>query len=108
MEKYIPKVGEKLYLRQHTGDDYADMVKEPYTVIKVTKSAVYIQSAKCIFEWPRRYDSLPIRIEEDLEGHIIKLNYAPKKNKWQIKAYSNDTYPRYAYFGTWAYFPYLN
>ena len=46
MEKVMPKVGDKCYLRQFTGSYYVDMVKDPYTVIEVTPTRVLVQECK--------------------------------------------------------------
>lgn len=105
--KYIPQVGEKLYLRQLTGNCMVDMVKEPYTVIKVTPKNVFIQRCKLIFNGPRYYNTLADRIEEDLDGDIRQLNWAPKKQRWQIDEYKTG-YPEIAVFGSWQYQPYLD
>lgn len=106
-DKYFPKVGDKLYLSQRTGNSWIDMVKTPYTVIGVTKTNVFIQACRCIFPTPRYFDTLPTSIEADPNGEIVKLNWAPKRGKWQIDRYQTG-YPEFAYFGEWLYQPYLD
>lgn len=108
MEQKLPKVGDQLFLSQITGDDYVDMVKIPYTVIAVNNKCITIQSAKCIFPEKRHYDTLALDIIEDKEGVIKKLYFSKNKNRWQHKCYKGDTYPYYAFFGKYEYFPYLN
>lgn len=125
MNKTFPKVGEQLYLQQITGDSWVDMVKRPYTVIGVNKNEVVVQEAKCI--WPiyhccgnpnldvpelegqrvQFYDTLAESIEEDPFGQIKVLTWHSKRNKWGTKGRDSD-YPSYAYFGKYAYQPYLN
>lgn len=105
--KTYPKVDDKLYLQQRTGNMYVDEVKRPYTVIGVTPSAVRVQACKLIFNGPRYYDTMPDMIEADPEGEILELHWAPSKGKWQIDKYGSG-YPEYAYFGRWEYHPYLN
>ena len=106
-EKFFPEVGTHLYLSQITGDGWVDMVKRPYTVIRVDKKHVYIQGCKLVFNGPRYYDTLPDDIKEDINGEVLVLNWAPKKHMWQVDKY-NTGYPSYAYFGEWCYSPYLN
>ena len=105
----IPPVGTRLYLSQRTGNPWVDMVKKPYTVVRIINDKkIVIQEAKCEFPTPRYYDSLPINIKEDEDGDILELNWAPKKHKWQYKSFPSDSYPYYAYFGRWEYQPYLD
>ena len=106
-EKFYPNVGDPLYLRQRTGNSWVDMCKYPYTVIEVTKSNVYIQACKLIFDGPRYYDTVASRIEDDPNGEILKLNWAPKKGQWQIDKYQTG-YPEFAVFGRHEHQPYLN
>lgn len=105
--KVFPKVGDKLYLQQHTGNQFVDAVKRPYTVIAVTPTFIQIQACKLIFNKPQHYDTLPDRIEADTNGEVLKLYWAPSKGKWQIDKYKSG-YPQYAHFGRWEYFPYLD
>lgn len=107
MEKEIQPIGTKLYLSQRTGDYYVDLVKTPYTVVGYLKGKMLIQSAKCNFPENSYWDTLPISIEEDPDGLIIELSWAPKKKRWQIDKYHTG-YPEIAYFGSWEYFPYWN
>lgn len=105
--KFYPEVGDKLYLSQVTGNYMVDMVKTPYTVIGVNKSHVIIQACKLIFNGPRYYNTLADDIQEDPQGEILSLNWAPKKKCWQIDKYKTG-YPEIAYFGKWKFQPYLD
>lgn len=107
-EKFIPKVGEQLYLSQRTGKYWVDMVKRPYTVIKVSPREVHVQACKLLFVGPRYFDSIADVIQEDREGEILVLHWAPKKGRWQRALYSGDPYPLFAFFGHWEHQPYLN
>ena len=106
--KVYPKIGEKLYLSQRTGDYYVDMVKTPYTVVGFFMGKVLVQEAECIFPKPRYYDTLPLEIKANPQGNIIALNWSPKHKTWQYNTISHAGYPEYAHFGNWEYFPYLN
>ena len=106
-EKFIPKIGTKLYLHQRTGDAWVDMCKYPYTVIGYDRGKVLIQQCKLIFNGPRYYDTLASAILEDPHGEILALSWAPKKGQWQIDKYKTG-YPEIAVFGSWEYQPYLN
>lgn len=106
-EKEFPKVGDKLYLSQETGDSWVDMVKRPYDVIQVNPNSVLIQAAKCVFDGPQYYDSLPTKMLKDESGEIVELHWAPKKKRWQYDKYKTG-YPEIAHFGEYAYQPYLN
>lgn len=105
--KVFPKVGDKLYLSQRTGNAWVDMVRRPYTVVGITKSKVIIQECKLVFNGVRYYDTLPDEILEDKNGEILELNWAPKKERWQIDKYHTG-YPEIAFFGYWDYQPYLD
>ena len=105
--KFYPSIGTKLYLSQNTGNYYVDKVKHPYTVIGYDHGKIIIQSAKLVFSGPRYYDSIPDRIEEDSNGDILKLNWAPKKCAWQVDQYKTG-YPSIAHFGSWEFDPYLD
>ena len=125
MEKYLPKVGDKLYLCQFTGDCYVDEVKRPYTVIEVTSKVVRIQSCKLIapvyhctgnpymdrpdLEGQRVFffDTVAESIEEDKNGFIEELTWHGHKGMWGTKGRDSD-YPAYAVFGQWKHQPYLD
>ena len=107
MIKY-PKIGDKLYLSQRTGDEWVEMVKRPATVVAVTKGTVSIQFCKCIFDGVRYYDSLPTEILPDPDGQIVKLRWSAKRNRWQYNTADHAGYPEYAYFGEYEYQGYLN
>ena len=107
MEKVYPKIGDHLYLSQRTGNYWVDSVKNPYTVIAVTPVKVKVQKCRLIFNGPRYYDSYPDEIEEDKDGEILELVWAPKKKRWQIDKYKTG-YPEIAFFGEWQFEPYLN
>lgn len=124
-KKYFPKIGDKLYLRQFTGNYMIDMVKYPYTVIDVKPSKVIVQSCKLIapiykcvgnpmldrpdLEGQRVffYDTVAERIEEDPNGAIEELTWHPKRGMWGTHGRDSD-YPRYAIFGEWKHQPYLD
>lgn len=121
MEKYIPKIGEQLYLQCHNGSEYGNLVKTPYTVVAVGKSKIKVQS--CDYIWPvydghwgreeligercQFYDTIPEVILPDPDGEIIELHWAPKKGKWQYDPYKTG-YPEIAHFGKYEYYPYLD
>ena len=107
-EKTYPKVGDKLYLRQFTGNDYVDMVKRPYTVIGVEKGKVLVQECNLIFNGPRYYDTLPDEIVEDKNGRIEELTWHTKRMMWGTKGREAD-YPQFAIFTKeYEFQPYLN
>lgn len=125
MEKTNVKPGDKLYLRQFTGNSMIDMVKRPYTVLEVTPTRVKIQT--CKYVWPiyhctgnpmldmpeyegkrvQFYDTIPEIIEADKEGEVYELTWHSKKGMWGTKGRERD-YPEYAVFGKWEYMPYLD
>ena len=96
-EKTYPKVGDKLYLRQFTGNYYVDMVKRPYTVVEVNKTTIKVQECDLIFNGPRYFDTLPDKIVEDKNGRIEELTWHPKRMMWGTKGREAD-YPQYAIF----------
>ena len=104
--KYIPTVGEHLYLQPKPSSSYyVNIVKRPYTVIAVSGREVVIQSAKCVYApGPVYYDTMPIGFEEDPNGRIQTLHWAPKAGYWQ----TGSSWPDYAHFGEWDYYPYLD
>lgn len=125
MEKTLPKVGDKLYLRQFTGSYYVDMVKRPYTVISVSPSKVVVQACKLIapvyhccgnpyldrpdLEGQRVffYDTVAESIQEDPYGRKEELTWHGRKGMWGTKGRDSD-YPEYAIFGEWKHQPYLD
>ena len=107
MPKYYPEVGTKLYLSQQTGSYYVDMVKHPYTVIGHRNGRVVIQECKLVFNGPRYFDTLPDEIQQDPNGEVLELSWAPKKERWQVDKYKTG-YPSIAHFGSWDYQPYLD
>ena len=105
--KHIPQIGEHLYIRKSTGNEWIDMIKHPYTVIKIINdNNIIIQEAECIFPTPRYYDTLPTEIVEDKFGTCMKMKWSEKKQKWLESP--QDNYPYFAVFGKWDYQPYLN
>lgn len=106
-DKTFPKVGDKLYLKQFTGNAWVDMVKHPYTVIGVTNNKVFIQSCRLIFNGPRYFDTLPDGIEKDPNGTIEQLTWHSKRGMWGTPGRESD-YPSFAIFGEWVYQPYLD
>ena len=108
-EKYMPKVGDKLYVRQHTGRYYIDICKDPYTVFKIEKNIVYIREAECIFPYPRYFNTLPTEIRDNPNGKVMKLKWSEKWQRWQETPARGDTkYAYFAVFGEWEYMPYLD
>lgn len=125
MEKTLPKVGDKLYLRQFTGSYYVDMVKRPYTVISVSPSKVVVQACKLIapvyhccgnpyldrpdLEGQRVffYDTVAESIQEDPYGRKKELTWHGRKGMWGTKGRDSD-YPEYAIFGEWKHCPYMD
>lgn len=126
MDKTYPQVGDKLYLRQFTGNDCVDSVKRPYTVIEVTNSKVVVQA--CEYIWPiyhctgnphmdrpdlegqrvQFYDTIPEVILPDENGFTYELTWHSKRGRWGTKGRDED-YPRYAIFTKdYVYSPYLN
>lgn len=127
MEKYLPHVGEQLYLSQRTGNFYIDFTKRPYTVIEVSNSEVKVQECKLIYpifkydpktmsdyykEFDGKrvcfYDTIAESIEENPEGRILTLRWAPKHQRWQHTSCAGDRYPLIAFFGKWEHQPYLD
>ena len=126
MKKYIPKIGEELYLRQLTGLYYVDIVKNPYTVVEVNDNTVKVQSCELIapvyhccgnpyldrpdLEGQRVffYDTLAESILPDPNGEIIELKWSDKKERWEYKRSKDDSYPQFAVFGKYEYQPYLD
>lgn len=106
--KFYPPVGTKLYLSQRTGREYVDMVRTPYTVIGHNSAGqLLIQECELIFDGPRYYDTFASDIKANPNGHVLALNWAPKKECWQIDKYKTG-YPSIAFFGKWDYHPYLD
>lgn len=110
--EFYPAIGEHLFLSQHTGDYYVDLVKIPYTVVDYDsrKHLVYVQRCKLIFNGPIYYDTVADDIEADPTAEIELLTWADNKryHGWVKKSYPNDTYPYVAHFGEWKHQPYLN
>lgn len=106
MSKYVPKVGDKLYLSSSTNNYWVDSVRDPYTVIEVKGNICMVQECKLIFKGIRYFDTLPDRIEEDKNGRVKKLRWSSKKERWQETP--AGSYPQIAHFGSWDYAPYLN
>lgn len=129
MEKYLPKVGDKLYLRQFTKSYYVDMVKRPYTVVGVTPTKVLVQECKLIYpifkanpNWNERqkeyykdmvgkrvafFNTVAESIEPDPAGRIEELTWHGRKGMWGTKGKDSD-YPEYAIFGEYRHQPYLD
>lgn len=105
--KYTPYIGEHCYIRQRTGNMWVDEVMRPYTVIGVDNNIIVLQEAKCIFNGPRYYDSMPDSIIEDPNGRKRKFRWSERKQRWQETPC--DVYPYFAVFGSgYQYAPYLN
>ena len=125
-EKFLPEVGDKLYLSQETGRFYVDITKTPYTVIEVSKTEVKIQSCRLVFpvfhydpktmspyykqfdgQRPRFFDTVAESIEPDPNGRIKILHWAPKTGRWQCTE-GCSAYPEFAHFGEYQHQPYLD
>lgn len=128
-EKVIPQIGDKLYLRQYTGNYMVDMVKRPYTVISASPTRVVVQACKLIYpvfkenpNWSERekayykdmvgkrigfYDTVAESIEEDPTGRTEELTWHPRRGMWGTKGRESD-YPEFAVFGNWEHQPYLD
>lgn len=125
MPKVYPNIGDKLYLKQVNSSYYCNLVKRPYTVVKIEGGHVYVQACKLIApvyhcsDHPHNsqpelegkrvffYDTVAEKIEEDPNGEIEKLSWSPKKQRWQVDRYKTG-YPEVAFFGKWEHFPYLD
>lgn len=125
--KTFPKVGEHAYLRQFTGNYYVDMVKRPYTVIRVEDNKVIVQEARLhypIFHYDPEtmdeyykqfdgketcfYDTIAESIEPDPFGRIEELTWHSKRGLWGTKGKDSD-YPEYLIIGQdYQHAPYLN
>lgn len=110
MEKTLPKVGTQGYLRQFTGSYYVDMVKDPVTVVSVSRSEVIVQHAQLIapvyhccgnpnldrpdLEGQRVffYDTIAETILPDPNGKKERLTWHPRKNRWGT---SGTSYPAF-------------
>ena len=124
-EKWMPKVGDKLYLRQFTGHYYVDICKRPCTVIAVQPTRIFVQGCKLIapvyhcegnpyrdrpdLEGQRVffYDTVAESIEEDPQGLIQELTWHRGRGMWGTRGKDSD-YPQYAIFGEWKHQPYLD
>ena len=107
-KKFYPVNGQHLYIHQRTGDMWVDQVRRPYTVVDVKKDYVDVRECKAIFKGPQYYDTLPDSIEDDPNGRVLRLHWAPKKCRWQHADEPGDRYPLIACFGEWDWQPYLN
>lgn len=105
-QKTEHKVGERLYLSKITGSFYIDAIKTPWTVIESKPSSITIQRAREIYNGPRYYDTLPDDIQEDPNGETIKLIWSKAREAWVES--NGGRHPRYAFFGQWESFPYLD
>jgi len=120
MKKYLPKIGDQLYLRQFTKDMYVNEVKRPYTVINVSSKYVVVQKCKLIApiyhnpQDPRDgqriffYDTVAESIEPDPNGPMEILSWHSRKGMWGSSGVKDSDYPLYAVFGKYEHFPYLN
>jgi hypothetical protein len=103
----MPKIGDKLYLRQRTGSYYVDLCKRPYTVKSIiSHDKIEIQECELIFNGPRYYDTLPDEIKADPNGDTMILRWNEKRQAWC--EYPLRDYPQFAVFGKWEYQPYLD
>lgn len=105
MAKFYPEIGDKLYLQQMpSGNYYADIVKQPYTVILVEDKQIIVQRAKLIFDGPRYYDSYPRDIQPDPNGSKEALRWSVKNDAW----ITDNGYPWIAHFGEYDFVPYMD
>jgi hypothetical protein len=109
-QKYLPKIGEHLYLQQG-GKSYGCVaeVKNAYTVIDVNEDCVTVQ--ECGYDWPNQsyYNTMPLGIHEDKKGQIKELHWSNKYGCWQYTSHgSMADYPLQAHFGRWEYYPYMD
>ena len=107
MITHVPYVGEKLYLRQKTGQYYVDICKRPYTVSRILgPDKNEVQECEMIFKGPRYYDTLPDEIKENPNGYTKVLRWNEKRQAWC--EFPLRDYPQFAVFGNWEYQPYLD
>lgn len=119
--------GMPLYLRQFTKNSWVDMVKRPYTVIRIiNEHTIEVQSAKLIFpvfhynsetmsDYYKQfdgkrvcfYDTVAESIEPDENGREEILTWHPKRGMFGTIGRDSD-YPQYAVFGKYEHQPYLN
>lgn len=125
-QKFLPKVGDRLYLRQYTSNYYVNIVKRPYTVVEVTPSKVVVQKCKLTppvyhccgnpmldrpdLEGQRVwfYDTVAETIEEDPNGSTMELSWHARRGMWGEAGRRDSDYPMYAVFGAWEHQPYLD
>lgn len=105
--KYIPTVGEKLYIYTPCNRYYVQAVRDPYTVESVKGNTIVIRAARPIFYGPRYYNSMPDEIVDDPNGKRMTMRWSEKKQRWQ-ESPDRYGYPKVARFGAWDYFPYLD
>jgi len=105
--KYMPKVGDALYIHQRTGNYWIDSVHRPYTVVEVkNENNIVIREERAIFPKERYYNTMPISIEENPAGKLRNFKWSEKKQRW-LESPQGD-YPYCAVFGVWEWTPYLN
>ena len=105
--KYVPTVGEKLYIHTPCNAYYVNAVRDPYTVESVKGNTMVIRAARPVFNGPRYYDTLPDSIEDDPNGRRKTFRWSEKKQRWQESP--AGSYPKVAVFGAgWDFFPYLD
>ena len=126
MEKSYPKVGDRGYLRQFTGDGWVDMCKYPVEVVSVSTGKVAVRHAKLVFpvfrydpatmsDYYRQFDGKRVRfydtkaegIEPDPDGRVQELTWHPKRGLWGTEGKDAD-YPEYLVLGKFEFQPYLN
>lgn len=101
-------IGDKLYLYTPCSSYYVSMVKNPYTVVSVSKTGneCIVQACKLYFAGPCYYDTIADEIREDPNGKLVKLRWNEKRGRWQESP--AGSYPRVAVFGRWEHQPYLD
>lgn len=107
--RYIPVIGEKLYLRTYTGHYYVDYVKRPYTVISISPTMLLVREADLVFYGPRYYDTVADEIHDDVNNYVRVLRWSAKNKHWCWKSSPQDRYPLVAVWGEgWQHQPYLD
>lgn len=100
-KNHIPVVGEKLFIMSACGTE------TPYTVESVNEKGTrcVVREAGMYFSGPRYFDSTPDYIYDDPNGRKKSL-FLAKSGYW--KETKAGRYAGVAFFGRYAYQPYLD
>lgn len=100
-KNHVPVVGEKLFIMSACGTE------TPYTVEAVNEKGTrcVVREARCYFPYPRYFDTLPTFIDDDPNG-AKKTLFLAKSGYW--KEAKAGRYAGMAFFGKYAYQPYLD